>query len=89
MQLFNITFNRITCGATVYAVENEYQIVFSSATESRAWVTIDGSDYRYFDNYNGSNRTYTKIHKVTIPMDDLNAAGGYQIHRQDSVFRKE
>jgi predicted phosphodiesterase len=87
MQLFNISFNRITCGATVYAVENEYQIVFSSSTESRAWVTIDGSEYRYFDDYNGANRTYTKIHKVSIPMDDLNNAKGYKIHVQKLTYR--
>ena len=88
IHLFNISFNKITCGATVYAVENEYQIVFSSSTEARAWVTLDGNeDYRYFDDYNGANRTYTKIHKVHVPMTDLNEAKGYTIHVQKLTYR--
>ena len=49
IHIFNISFNRITTKAVVYAVEDEYQIVFSSATESRAWVTID--DKRYLEKH--------------------------------------
>lgn len=85
IHLFNISFNRITCGATVYAVEDEYQIVFSSSTESRAWVTVDGK--RYFDDYNGVNRTFTKIHKVHVPMDVLDKAKSYEIHVQKLTYR--
>ena len=83
--LVNFTFNDISTGAVVYAVENEYQIVFSSRTEARAWVEID--DVRYFDNYAGSNRSYTKIHKVTIPMDILDEAKEYEIHVQKITYR--
>ena len=85
LYLFNISFNRITCGANVYAVEKEYQVVFSSSTESRAWVEVDG--VRYFDNYNGVNRTYTKIHKVSVPMEVLDNAGHYKIHVQKLTYR--
>ena len=83
--LVNFTFNDITTGAVVYAVEDEYQIVFSSRTESRAWVEIN--DKRYFDNYNGSNRSYTKIHKVSIPMEILDSAKKYEIHVQKITYR--
>ena len=83
--LVNFTFNDISTGAVVYAVENEYQIVFSSRTEARAWVEID--DVRYFDNYAGSNKSYTKIHKVTIPMDILDEAKEYEIHVQKITYR--
>ena len=83
--LVNFTFNDISTGAVVYAVENEYQIVFSSRTEARAWVEID--DVRYFDNYAGSNRSYTKIHKVTIPMEILDEAKEYEIHIQKITYR--
>ena len=85
MYLFNVSFNRITTGAVVYAVEDEYQIVFSSATEGRAWVEIDGE--RYFDNYNGVNRTFTKVHKVSVPMNVLNEAKEYEIHVQKVTYR--
>ena len=88
IHLFNISFNRITCGATVYAVEKEYQIVFSSSIEARAWVTLDGNEeVRYFDDYNGANKTYTKIHKVHIPMDIMDEADNYTIHVQKLTYR--
>lgn len=83
--LVNFSFNDISTGAVVYAVEDEYQIVFSSRTDARAWVEIN--DVRYFDNYNGSNRSYTKIHKVSIPMDILNNAKKYEIHVQKITYR--
>ena len=83
--LVNFRFNDITTGAVVYAVEDEYQIVFSSRTEARAWVEIDG--IRYFDNYNGSNRSNTKVHKVTIPMNILDQARKYEIHVQKITYR--
>lgn len=83
--LVDFTFNKITTGAVVYAVENEYQIVFSSKTNSRAWVEIDGK--RYFDNYNGSNKSYSKIHKVRIPMNILDEAKEYTIHSQKITYR--
>ena len=83
--LVNFSFNSLTTGPVVYAVEDEYQIVFASRTEARAWVVID--DVRYFDNYNGSNRTYTKIHKVSIPMEKLNQAKEYEVHVQKVNYR--
>lgn len=82
--LVNFTFNSLTTGAVVYAVEKEYQIVFSSATNSRAWVTINGKEYH--DTYNGSDRSYTKIHKVCIPMEILNEAKEYEIHVQKITY---
>lgn len=85
LNIFNVSVNRLTTGAVVYAVKDEYQIVFSSSVESRAWITIDGK--RYFDNYNGSNRTNERIHKVTIPMEVLNQAKEYEIHVQKMTYR--
>lgn len=84
LNVVNFTFNSITTGAVVYAVEDEYQIVFSSATNARAWVQI--GEERYFDNYNGSNRSYTKIHKVSIPMEILDNAKEYEIHVQKITY---
>jgi len=83
--LVNFTFNSITTGAVVYAVEHEYQIVFSSNTESRAWVEIN--DQKYFDNYNGSNKSYSRIHKVSVPMEVLDNAKSYEIHVQKITYR--
>lgn len=85
VNLVNFTFNDITTGAVVYAVGDEYQIVFSSRTDARAWVEINNK--RYFDNYNGSNRSYTKIHKVSIPMEVLDSVKKYDIHVQKITYR--
>ena len=54
-----------TYGAVVYAVEDEYQIVFSTSDSAVAWVEIDGE--RYYDLYAGSMRSADKVHKVTVP----------------------
>ena len=85
LNVFNFTFNSINTGAVVYAVEDEYQIVFSSSTEGRAWVEI--GEEKYFDNYNGSNRSYTRIHKVSVPMEVLDEAKSYEIHTQKITYR--
>ena len=85
VNLVNATINSISTGAVVYAVEHNYQIVFSSSTDARAWVEIDGE--RYFDNYNGSNKSYSRIHKVTIPMEILDEAKEYEIHVQKITYR--
>ena len=84
LNIVDFTFNSIQVGAVVYAVEDEYQIVFSSATNSRAWVKV--GDIEYYDNYAGSNRSYTKIHKVSVPMAELNAAKEYEIHVQKITY---
>lgn len=85
LNIFNVTFNRLTTGPVVYAVGDDYQIVFSSSVESRAWVTIN--DERYFENYNGSNSSDDKIHKVIVPMNVLDEAKEYEIHSQKFTYR--
>lgn len=82
--IVDFSFNWISTGAVVYVVEDDYQIVFSSQTHSRAWVEINGE--RYFDNYNGSNRSYTRIHKVTVPQEVLDNSGQYEIHVQKITY---
>ena len=89
INIFNVSFNSISTEPVVYIVGEEYQILFSSRVESRAWVTIveDGEEVRYFDNYNGSNRSNEKIHKVCIPMEKLDQAKAYEIHVQKVNYR--
>ena len=82
--IVDFSFNTITTGAVVYAVGEDYQIVFSSKTNSRAWVEIGGE--KYFDNYNGSNRSYTRIHKITVPQSVLDDAKQYDIHVQKITY---
>ncbi len=74
-----------TYGAVVYAVEDDYQIVFSTSDSAMAWVTIGGENY--YDLYAGSSRSADKVHKVTVPQNVLDAAGGYTICAQQMIYR--
>ncbi len=74
-----------TYGAVVYAVEDEYQIVFSTSDSAMSWVTIDGESY--YDLYAGSARSADKVHKITVPQSVLDAAGGYTICAQQMLYR--
>ena len=74
-----------TYGAVVYAVEDTYQIVFSTSDSAAAWVEIDGECY--YDLYAGSMRSADRVHKVTVPQAALDAAGGYSIHARQMIYR--
>lgn len=74
-----------TYGAVVYAVEDEYQIVFSTSDSAVAWVEIDGE--RYYDLYAGSMRSADKVHKVTVPQRVLDEAKGYTVCAQQMIYR--
>ncbi len=76
---------RFTYDAVVYAVEDTYQIVFSTSDSAMAWVTVDGQDY--YDLYAGSARSKDKVHKVTVPQAALDAAGGYTVTARQMIYR--
>ena len=84
LYLTGFSLNRLSCGPVVYAVEDEYQIVFSSSSDSLGWVTVGGNEY--YDLYSGSQRS-GRIHKVCVPMDVLNGAGSYEVHVQKMIYR--
>lgn len=83
--IFNVSINRFTCGPVVYAVEDTYQIVFSTSTDSLGWIEIDGVEYHQTSA--GSQISRTKIHKISIPMDKLNNAKTYSIYSQKLIYR--
>ncbi|MBO4819555.1 MAG: metallophosphoesterase [Firmicutes bacterium] len=68
----------------VYAVEDEYQIVFTSRTDSLGWVMINGKEY--YDLYSGSQRD-GRIHKISVPMEVLDSAKKYEVYSQSVVYR--
>ncbi len=76
---------RLTYGAVVYAVEDDYQIVFSTSDSAMAWVSIGGENY--YDLYAGSARSADKVHKITVPQSVLDAAGGYTVCAQQMIYR--
>ena len=82
--LVNFTVNWFTIKPVVYAVEDKYQIVFSTNAESTGWVEIGGK--KYYDLYNGTAKTFTKIHKVEVPMSVLDEAKQYTVHSQKTIY---
>ena len=82
--LISFSINRITYNPVVYAVEDKYQIVFSTNSEATGWVEIDGVNY--YDTYNGSTKKYTMIHKIEVPMTALDSAKKYTVHTQRSIY---
>ncbi len=74
-----------TYGAVVYAVEDDYQIVFSTSDSAVAWVEIGGE--KYYDLYAGSMRSVDRVHKVEVPQSVLDAAGGYTVCAKQMIYR--
>lgn len=74
-----------TYGAVVYAVEDDYQIVFSTSDSAIAWVEIGGECY--YDLYAGSMRSVDKVHKIQVPQSVLDTAGGYTVCARQMIYR--
>lgn len=85
ISLLNYSINTIKYKPVVYAVEDEYQIVFGTTSDSLGWVEIDG--IKYTDTYAGSEKSFTKVHKITVPMTELNKAKEYKIYTQRFFYR--
>lgn len=81
--LGTLRVNGITEGAAVYAVGDEYQIVFRSHVKGIGWVEINGK--KYYDTYAGSMRSSSKVHKITVPQQVLDEAGAYTIKTRAMV----
>ena len=77
--------SRFTYEPVVYAVEDTYQIVFSTNHPATAWVEIGGE--AYYDLYAGSMKSNDTVHKITVPQEKLDEAKGYSIHAEKMIYR--
>lgn len=77
--------SRFTYEPVVYAVENTYQIVFSTNHPATAWVEIGGESY--YDLYAGSMKSKDTVHKITVPQEKLDTARAYSIHAEKMIYR--
>ena len=77
--------SRFTYEPVVYAVEDTYQIVFSTNHSAIAWVEIDGECY--YDLFAGSMKSEDNVHKIVVPQKKLDAAKGYSIHAEKMIYR--
>jgi len=69
----------------VYAVEDEYQIVFSTSDNAIGWVNIGGKEYH--DLYAGSMKSADKVHKITVPQEVLDEAKSYSVNYRQMIYR--
>ena len=72
-------------GAVVYAVEDDYQIVFSTTDNAICWVEIDGECY--YDLYAGSMKSRDRVHKIEVPQTVLDEAKSYTICARQVIYR--
>ena len=84
--MFDVSLiNGFNCTPAVFAVEDTYQIVFTTRAKGTAWVEIDGVEYN--DTYAGYRNTESRIHKITVPMEVLDTAGEYTLHSKSMLLR--
>lgn len=83
---YGVTFGSyFTYEPVVYAVEDTYQIVFSTNHPATAWVEIGGE--KYYDLFAGSMKSEDTVHKITVPQQKLDAAKSYSIHAEKMIYR--
>lgn len=82
---FELEFHYTTNKPVVYAVEDTYQIVWTTSTPAMVSVTI-GED-TYYDLYAGTSRSETLVHKVVVPMQVLDNIKSYTISSTHVLFR--
>ncbi len=70
----------------VFAVEDSYQILVPVESPSLMWVQV--GDVCYYDDSNGILRSSTDVHRMTVPMHVLDAAGSYTICERKIPQRK-
>ena len=61
----------------VFAVGENYQILVPVSASSLMWVRV--GDQCFYDDNNGVLRSETDMHRMTVPMSLLDAAGAYTI----------
>lgn len=70
----------------VCAVGKNYQILIPARMSAILWVRDGETDY--YDESNGILRSDTDLHRGTVPMSELDAAGAYTVCWRDVTERK-
>lgn len=74
-----------TLHPTVYAVEDGYQIVFTTDEMGMGWVNVGGVNY--YDQTTGLMNYKSKYHRVRVPRVALDSARGYTVNFQSMSDR--
>lgn len=70
----------------VFVVGNTYQILVPVLENSLFWVEVGGKCY--YDEQNGIMRSLKKIHRVSVPMSELDKAKKYTVCERVIIDRK-
>lgn len=70
----------------VFAVENDYQILVQ--INDPVLFSVRVGDTEYYDESNGIMRSLSEIHRVIVPMEELDRAGEYTICIRPLIERK-
>ena len=70
----------------VFAVGNQYQITIPVNTPTVLWVRV--GENTYYDDSNGILRSDTDLHRVSVPMEELDAAGEYTVVWREVIKRR-
>ncbi len=76
----------LTTVPAVFAVKDTYQIMAMARSELLFWVTVNGKNY--YDHSNGVLRSKEVIHRVTVPMKELDEAKEYIVNYRRMIDRK-
>lgn len=70
----------------VFAVNREYHIMMYVTEQSLMWVQV--GDKKYYDEANGILRSNVQVHKVIVPMSELDEARAYTVCLRKVIDRK-
>lgn len=70
----------------VFALTDSYQIMVYTEIPSLMYVKV--GDECYFDDSNGVMRSNTIVHRLTVPMEALDACGAYTVVQRPIIERK-
>ena len=70
----------------VFAVENDYHISVCVKEETLMWVRVNGVEY--YDHSNGILRSASFLHKIIVPMSELDRAESYTVCYRRVIDRK-
>lgn len=70
----------------VFAVNQEYHIMLYEAAPSLMWISVGGK--KYYDESNGILRSNTQVHRVIVPMEELDGVKEYTVFMRKVIDRK-
>lgn len=70
----------------VFVVNREYHIMMYVTEPSLMWVRVGNK--KYYDEANGILRSNTQVHKVIVPMEELDATKAYTVCQRKVIERK-